>query len=435
MKNVKKEETLIQEVDVNIDELLGTPGADSVMNADEEPKRTVFTNPNIDLKFLDKEKPTEEEEEEEEEGAKKKVEDVEDVKKVDNEEEEEEIDTDLKFLNEDGNKEEEEEEEDKNKGGRPSAIVTATKSLIEEGVLTPFINDDGEEEDISKYSAEDFQELISANFKSQKEKSQKEIAEQFYTGLPQEMQQAYEYIANGGTDIKGMFSALASTAELSSIDVTSEDGQKQAIRAYLQTTQWGTPEEIEEEILSLQDKDELEKKANQFKPKLDAMQDSIIKKKIADQAEQTKLRQEQSKKYIDTVYTTLEKGALNGLELDNKTQNLLYSGLVQSNYNSISGKPTNMLGHLLEKYQWVEPNHELIAEALWLLADPEGYRGSIKTVATKETNKETFRKLKTEQQTSKSGSHNSYSEEKNSRKVAKSGISRNKNRDFFKRSK
>jgi hypothetical protein len=59
-------------------------------------------------------------------------------------------------------------------------------------------------------------------------------------------------------------------------------------------------------------------------------------------------------------------------------QGLLFSGLVQPNYPSISGKPTNLLGHLLEKYQFVEPRHDLIAEALWLLADPNGYKGKVK---------------------------------------------------------
>ena len=56
-----------------------------------------------------------------------------------------------------------------------------------------------------------------------------------------------------------------------------------------------------------------------------------------------------------------------------------------------------MLGHLLEKYQWVEPNHELIAETLWLLADPEGYKSQIKNAASKQTVEDTVRKLKYEQ--------------------------------------
>ena len=74
---------------------------------------------------------------------------------------------------------------------------------------------------------------------------------------------------------------------------------------------------------------------------------------------------------------------------------MLYSGLVQPNYPSISGKQTNLLGHLLEKYQFVEPRHDLIAEALWLLQDPEGYRNKIKTIGSTQATAETVRKLKT----------------------------------------
>ena len=76
---------------------------------------------------------------------------------------------------------------------------------------------------------------------------------------------------------------------------------------------------------------------------------------------------------------------------------MLYSGLVQPAYPSISGKPTNMLGHLLEKYQFVEPRHDLIAEALWLLADPEGYKNKLKDQGTQSATEKTVRMLKTEE--------------------------------------
>ena len=194
-----------------------------------------------------------------------------------------------------------------------------------------------------------------------------------------------------------MFSALAQSRETADLDITSENGQKSAIRSYLSATGFGTPEEIEDEIYAYDDRGDLEKKANQFKPKLDAMQQQVVQKRIKAQEAQTALRKDQSQKYIESVYSTLEEGKLNGTDIDNKVQNMLYAGLVQSNYPSVSGKQTNMLGHLLEKYQWVEPRHDLIAEALWLLADPDGYKTKIKSGQVQETNAATLRKLKTEQ--------------------------------------
>ena len=109
---------------------------------------------------------------------------------------------------------------------------------------------------------------------------------------------------------------------------------------------------------------------------------------------------------------------------------MLYAGLVQSNYPSMSGKQTNMLGHLLEKYQWIEPRHDLIAEALWLLADPEGYRSNISSDAKAEETKKTLRTLKTEQA---SKSNVSAQEEKEGTSPKKrSGLQRPK-RNFFER--
>ena len=63
----------------------------------------------------------------------------------------------------------------------------------------------------------------------------------------------------------------------------------------------------------------------------------------------------------------------------------------------MQGKNTNLLGHLLEKYQFVEPRYDLIAEALWLLADPEGYKGRIKDQGGKAAVEKTVRQLKTEE--------------------------------------
>jgi hypothetical protein len=67
------------------------------------------------------------------------------------------------------------------------------------------------------------------------------------------------------------------------------------------------------------------------------------------------------------------------------------------------------LGHLLEKYQFVEPNYPLIAEALWLLSDPEGYRGQLTKQGKNAAVEQTVRQLKTEQ--SRKNVSNAYQEE------------------------
>lgn len=423
----KEDNTNVQEIDVNLDELLGT-GVDTVMLADEkEEKKSVFSPMTVDTTFLDKADVTANVE------TKEEVSENEDASSAENKEEtapitRKDVEETLAIPNEETD-EFTDAPEKKNKGGRPTALVSATKSLIEKGLLKPFTDSDGNEESLDEYTSDDFQELIEANFEALESKLVNQVPESFFSQLPPEMQQAYNYIANGGTDLKSMFSALAASNEIKDLDVNSEGGQKQIIRAYLQATNYGTPEEVEDELYSLEDRGDLLKKANQFKPKLDAMQQQVIEQKLAKQQDETKKRQDQSQKYIDSVYTTLEKGDLNGLDLDNRTQNMLYAGLVQSNYPSVSGKQTNMLGHLLEKYQWVEPRHDLIAEALWLLADPDGYKSNIKTSVEKDVTEKTMRTLKTEQAT-KSVSTPDTSRSSGSNTKRASGVQRPR-RNFF----
>lgn len=418
----KQEVTNVQEVDLDIDEILGFD-TDTVMTpgeTGEKPeKRNVFSKMDIDTTFLDKapvKEPT------------KSVEDVvtpegDTADKAVAETVDPIVDDGVDILAQPDILDD--IDDGKNKGGRPTALVTATKKLIEKGRLLPFEDD----KKIEDYTTEDFEELIEANFEQFETKMGNKLPEQFFSQMPPEMQQAYEYIANGGQDLKGMFSALATSRETYELDITAEHGQKQAIRSYLQATGFGTPEEVEDEIYAYEDRGDLEKKAKQFKPKLDAMQQQQVGQRVAEQERQSNLRKAQSQKYIESVYSTLEQGKLNGTDIDNKTQNMLYAGLVQSNYPSVSGKQTNMLGHLLEKYQWVEPRHDLIAEALWLLADPDGYKNQIAEGGKKEHDAAVLRKLKTEQ-SSKSAAATNAEEDAPVSRQRKTGVTRKK-KNFF----
>jgi hypothetical protein len=384
MSDTTQVNTSVQEVEFdNLDELLGV-GSESIMvptgdTTDSQKKPNVFSDTTPDTTFLDKP----------------------DAGKVDATpsgdtataaaKEEITLEDLSELLDQAG------EENTKNLGGRPSltkdVMIETANKLIEKGLLFPF--DDGKK--LDDYSQADWEELLEANIREKEETVKEEVPQQFYNSLPYELQKAYEYVANGGTDIKNMFKALASSQEVFELDPNTEDGQEQIVRTYLQTTQYGTAEEIEEEIESLRDRDELKVKADRFKPRLDDMQDKILQQKIATQAAAKQKQEEQSRMYQESVYQTLAPGDLNGLKLDGRTQNMLFSGLVQPNYPSISGKPTTMLGHLLEKYQWVEPNHQLIAETLWLLADPDGYKAQVRSKASNEAVEKTVRMLKTEQ--------------------------------------
>lgn len=368
-KDQVQDSTKVEQVDVNIDEIFGMPGAESVMlPAEEEKPKSMFSKETVDTTFLDK--PTTKEE-------------------VAKKEEVEETIAELDSLIT--------QEEDAGNKGRPkvdkSGLAELAQKMIEDGSLVPFDDD----KPLEEYTTKDFRELFEANFQERENAVRESTPKEFFNALPEELQYAAKYVADGGQDLKGLFRTLAQVEEMRQLDPSDEYDQAEIARQYLYATNFGTPEEIEEEINDWKDMDRLEQKANQFKPKLDRMQEEIVARQLAEQEVKKQQQEQAAKQYTDNVYSTLANGEIGGLKLDRKVQSMLYSGLVQPNYPSISGKPTNLLGHLLEKYQFVEPRHDLIAEALWLLSDPDGYKSKIKDQGSKQAVEKTVRQLKTEQ--------------------------------------
>jgi hypothetical protein len=400
--------TVVETVDIDLDNILGIPGADSIM-LPEEKKPNVFSTGSADTKFLDNPIESSNDSDKEKED-KTSFTDV--LKDVD--------ENDASLLNQ------KEEEEQKKTPGRSKiskdGTVELVKKLIDSGQIIPF----DDEKSIDEYSITDFEELFQANFEERENKIRESTPAEFFQSLPEELQVAAKYVSDGGQDLKGLFKILAQVEETFELDPSEASHQEKIVREYLTATNFGTAEDIEEEIESWKDRGDLESKANKFKPKLDQMQAQVVQQKLAQQ-EQLKQRQAaQAQKYMQNVYETLKPGEINGVKIDRRTQEMLYAGLVQPQYPSISGRPTNMLGHLLEKYQYVEPNHGLIAEALWLLADPESYKTKIKEQGQKETVEKTARMLKTEEARRTGNSAVVEKEE-----VKQKTIKRNNN--FFKR--
>jgi hypothetical protein len=142
----------------------------------------------------------------------------------------------------------------------------------------------------------------------------------------------------------------------------------------------------------------LSKKALQFKPKLDQKQEELVQAKLAQQENLRQQQEHQKRAYMDNIYNTLKPGELNGVKLDGKRQRFLWDELTTVRYESMTGRPTNLLGKLLEEHQFGKtPRYDLIAETLWLLSDPEDYKENVRKQAKNEVTQDTVRKLKTEQ--------------------------------------
>ena len=403
----------------DLDNLLGMPGAESVMtpaSETEESPKSFFTKEGADMTAFDNKPnttpPPENKSEED---------------KPDNEEtdggETNTFDTVIEEITPD-----DDQEDTTNRGGRPKldkvGMSQLTQKLIEKEVLFPF----QDEKPMDDYTMEDYIELIEANFAERERKIREETPAEFFQALPQELQYAAQYVASGGQDLKGLFSQLAAVEEMRQLDPDTERGSEAIVREYLRATQFGNDNDIQEEIDSWKDLGKLEEKAHKFKPKLDQMREKIVQQNVARQEMDRKKQEEASYMYMENVHKTLDVDNLNGIPLDSKIQNMLYAGLVQPNYPSISGKPTNLFGHLIEKYQFVEPRHDLIAEALWLLADPDGYKAKISSNAKNEQVADTVRALKTEQANKNSSTGN----EVETKDPGRRGIPR-PTRDFFKR--
>ena len=284
------DKTTVEELDINLDELLGTPGAENILIPEKKnEKPTMFSRKeNVDLTFLDEpNNTTENESESETETGSTEAK----TKKPAKSEAEIKKEIDALAVADD------ETETTTKKTGRHNGLVEVTNKLIEKGLIVPF-NDN---EDIETYTLKDFEELFENNNTAKAAELQKNIANNFYDSLPEELQYAATYVANGGTDLKNVFRSLAAVEEIKSLDVEDEDSQAQIVRSYLHATRFGDAEEIEEEIESWRDRDELEAKAKKFKPKLDAMQEQILARQLENQEKINKQQQYAAQVYTENI--------------------------------------------------------------------------------------------------------------------------------------
>ena len=407
-------QTDVQQVDLDIDSLFdGAPAAGNIITSSSddatEIKPNIFSKKTVNLDFLDKE----EKDDKTFNSTTNNVADNKEIKEALTEILDEGVVPEF-------------EDENKSKPGRPktekSGLVEFLKKRIESNEMFAFDDYDEKKQSLDEYLSglgeKDIEELWQANIDNLKQEVAASTPAEFFQSLPEELQYAAKYVADGGQDLKGLFAALAQVEAVREMDPSDDNDQEFIVKSYLQATNFGTPDEIEEEITTWKDLGVLEKKAKQFKPKIDQMQEQIVQAQLQEQEYRRQQQQQAAQAYTQNVFEALRPAEINGLKLDKKTQAQLYSGLVQPQYPSISGKPTNLLGHLLERYQFVEPNYPLIAEALWLLSNPEEYRGNLMKQGKTQAVEQTVRQLKTEQSRKNTSSYYEE-EEQRPRKIAK----------------
>lgn len=416
--SVDNTQTSVQQIDLDIDSWLGAPGADAIVVPEEQKKEdakpSVFSAARTDLSFID----DEDEDEEDEDGKKKPVDAAKAAAQV----------ADIVDDFNDDDDDEPANDPTPKSGGRPktekSGLVEFFKKRIEAKEMFAFDDFDEEKQTLDEYLAglgeKDYEELWQANINTLKEDVAAKTPKEFFEALPEELQAAAQYVINGGQDIKGMFRALAQVEEVRALDPDQESDQEQIVRQYMQAK--GIADDtIDDDIQTWKDLGKLEQKAKQYKPKLDEMHEEMVAYQIAQQEQFREQQEQAAQAYVQNVFEALRPGEINGLKLDKKTQAMLYNGLTSADFKSRGGHSTTMLGHLLEKYQYTEPNYPLIAEALWLLSNPDEYRQNLMKQGKNDAVAQTARQLKTEQ-SKKSGTATSFDNDdrqSNSRKITR----------------
>jgi len=421
------------EVLENLDDFVPTSNADNIASADGNTKPSIFSRgKQADLSFVDEPEDNEDViKDKENEGKEDKQEIIEENEVKEDKEEKEITKVDKKEtaailddLDKDIRDKEQEEivKEGKTKG---TVISKVMNKLIEEKIFQPF----DDEKPMDDYTQKDWLDLIKVNIDAKEAAIREQTPKEFFEALPPSMQYAAMHVANGATEdsLKPVFQALAQREEIRELDIENETHHELIARQYLQATDFGKGDNkvIDEQIAEWNETGLMEKKAKTFKPKLDKMQDEILEHKLAEQTKNQEIIQAQKDNYLQNMYNTLKPGELNGIKIDTKRQNMLWNELTNSSYNSISGKPTNLLGKLLEEYQYGEkPRYDLIAEATWMLSDPEDYKKHIRQQAVNEETEKTVKKIKTEGERKLKTTKTVNEEEDATRKVKKTGIPR-----------
>ena len=221
-----KEETVVQQVEVNLDELLGLPGSENVMVPTQPEKK-----PAIKPKVFQKEESA--------------------TAFLDNPELQEEVETTSSTTNATDNTiddiidEATGEETDEDYESTESKITSPNSNLFKKLIEKELLYDFEGDKTIDEYTDEDFESLLEANV----EEMRTEVAQDFFDNLPHEFKLAYKYFEDGNKDLKSLFKVLGAMEENRSLDPGNESDAEIIVRKHLTNTNYGTVEEIEEGLL------------------------------------------------------------------------------------------------------------------------------------------------------------------------------------------
>lgn len=301
--------------------------------------------------------------------------------------------------NNNGDNNSDQNQADSKKGRKASDIISLVNELIESEELYPF--EDGEIKTLK-----DAKDLIKFNLKQRESVSAESVWKEKVKSYSPQVQAILHYAEQGGKDISSLMGSISQIEETAEIDIETPEGQEQTVREVLRAKGFDN-EDIEDEISTLKDLDKLKAKAEKFFPTLQAERQREVQAKIKDQEDRRAAAAEASRKYLQTIQTTLEKEAVGGIKLNREDKSKIYQALADARYTSLSGNPTNGFVKALEEMQFGEnADYDHFANVVHFAIDKKSFLEKIKNDIAVDVNAETARKLRTQKNTTPNSTEN-----------------------------
>lgn len=292
----------------------------------------------------------------------------------------------------------EQQESEPEKAGRPkldkNPLISYLKKKIEENDfgLPDNIEYDSTKQSLddvlSKQSEESLHSILDTNWKVKEDELRAQTPQEFFDALPGSLKYAAKAVSDGAgeEDLQDIYKALLRVEQVKSLDPKNEDHQESIVRSYLQAKEFGSEDQISEQIGEWKENGKLSKKALEYKPALDDMQKEQVQAQTKVIEQRRQYQEQLAEFYTDNVFKTLEKNELAGIKLDKKFARTIADNMTSTVEGPYSHQPVNWLGYGLEQAQYTKPDYEAVMLAAWILNDKTaalealGQRGANKKV-------------------------------------------------------
>lgn len=246
-------------------------------------------------------------------------------------------------------------------------------SLVKDGVIVPYEDN----QDVKTYSSDEIKSLIKDNLEYIRKQVAAEAIEKFFDDLPYEVQDIILYYMGGGKDVKGMLREIFESKNVEEIDVSDDSGAEYIVRKYLKDVENMKDDEVEEELKAYKESNILKNRAAKYKDRLISIRNEEIEKKKKEQESVAEKKRKMYEEFVKNVNDQISKYQPFVADIPSDVIDSIRRGLINNDFDSVTGVKTNILGNLIEKHLITSPNIRLVAEAVYLLMDPENYKKNV----------------------------------------------------------